>query len=213
MCSIGPCNCTLGCALPSGIANGQGILGARCCKGGCPRWPMRRVNICIQINDSTCVELQKGCQSLEDVQAGSCGIDWAWGEKQSSWGRKCRVVNFNTDIQTGGYLRLRLCACNSCSSCTDSDLSSSGPVKNVLLKFEVDGVDYIGDLDIIANNSAEPNIPPFGYVANTCLHVGCFTTGSCCNSDEPTDLTNITQGTEIVFGPVGTRLDLTRILA
>ena len=197
----GPCNCSAGCPLPAGVASSLGFIGTpACCRAPCPAFPLHKVVICISLNDNTLVKIQRGCastSSLVDLPSEDCNIDWSFGREFSSDGRKCQLVNFTETVTDGSFIRLRFCTADFCSPCGETDLTACGQrVQNQLVKFVVDGVNYKTQLQLIANA---------GGAAEGCYSVDCFST-ACCDPDVDINLNDITAGTEIVFGPIGTSI-------
>ena len=141
------------------------------------------------------MKIQQGCQVGTNPL--DCEIDYNWGLIENSWGRTCRLVEWNRKVPSKSFIRLRLCSADSCSGCNETALTLCGSViKNELLKFEVDGIDYVGILqDLLLNYD--------GVLG--CIKVSC---PGCCNSQQfPfTDLGNMPTGAEIVFGPIGAPL-------
>jgi hypothetical protein len=183
------------------VAGSLGFIGTpACCRAPCPAFPLHKVVICIALNDSTSVRIQQGCATVSpllDIE-GDCNVDWSWGQTYTSDGRKCVTVNWNRTVTDGSFVRLRFCNDDPCETCVDADYNSCGQlVANQLLKFEVDGVNYVSQLKAIA---------AAGSAVEGCYAVRCISglSGSCCDPEVPISLNNIKAGVEVIFGPIGT---------
>lgn len=189
------CSCTLGCPLPSGVSNPLGFKGVSCCKTACPAFPLHHVVVCIRINDATCLRVQTGCACPDGAVEPCPPVNYNWGVTENSWGKKCRVVQFNRHLPADSFVRFRFCACDSCTSCGDEVTDSGLSITNSLLTFKIDGTSYLPYLTLL--------LPSNDHVAD-CSQVTCFdvSTDSCCVADDIT-LTNIPLGTEIRVGPIG----------
>lgn len=208
------CNCS-GPRCPPGYdtANSLGFVGApSCCKFPCPAFPLHKVNICFRVVCGTCVQINQGCLVTETPGTNSdisdCTIDWTWGTVESSWGRKCRVINWNRTVPSNSFIRIRICPCNPCSTgcgiSGDSDLSG-GVASNGLVKFQVDGQDYVNFLQGVRDAGGQLGC---NRAWCTSFNTSLTAPADCCTSgDGVISWTNITRdlpwGTEIVFGPIG----------
>ena len=142
------------------------------------------------------MRIQQGCAVGTNPLA--CEVDYNWGLIENSWGRTCRLVEWNRKVPSKTFVRLRLCAADSCSSCNEQALTLCGkPINNELVKFEVDGVDYVSVLQAILVDGGSLG----------CIKVGCGAHAStaCCerSSTSFNDLADMRVGAEITFGPIG----------
>lgn len=196
-----PCNCTgARCPKGAGVANTLGFKGsvAACCKFPCPTFPIHHVKICVKVNENTCVKIQQGCWYGTECT----DVDWTWGTTDDSWGRKCRVIEWNRKVPKNTFIRIRFCSCDNCSAgCGEGDYDQSlgASIHNALLKFEVDGLDYTS----VIQGSLEP-----GTVQRGCITTSCFGFGDCCTTepeDDPrwTSVVDIPWGAQVTFGPIG----------
>ena len=201
MCSIGAsCKCDTGFPLASGITGTLGFTGAQCCRAPCPALPIHHVKICIRINENTSVKIQQGC-AVANLPQPTCPVDYNWGLIENSWGRSCRLVEWNRKVPSATFIRLRLCGADNCSSCSEIAYTPCGvPIANQLLKFEVDDVDYTSVLQLIANSE---------FREAGCIHVWCRSDEGPCAaactaaSTGGINLLAMPIGTEIQFGPIG----------
>lgn len=205
------CNCSgAACPRAAGVCNALGFgAGPACCKFPCPKFPIHHVKICIQVNQSTCVKIQQGCllsQSGED-----CSVDYEWGVVEDSWGRKCRVIEWNRQVPKDTFVRIRFCSCDACSTGCGRDTGGLlGAPTNKLLKLEVDGIDYVGFVQGVRDIGGV-----LGCVRAWCTGstVGADNEGVCCQYDGAatpgintvswTSVEDLPWGAEIVFGPIG----------
>lgn len=214
MCSTAVCACSSGCPRSIGVANTLGFAGGApaCCRTACPTFPIHHVVICVQVNSNTTVTIEEGCRALDSAPDSCDEISYGFASNDNSWGRKCRVVEFNRKVPSERFLRVRFCSnSNTCAPCGDELSLSGGLVPNKLIRFQVDGVNYKNTLQAVLDR--EPAV----HAANPCLYVGCIggaydtpRTADCCaidgEADTFTTLNEIPRGAEIRFGPIGDNL-------
>lgn len=208
-CSSAVC-CTNTCSRQAGVASTLGFSGGApsCCRAPCPNLPLHQVVVCLKINSATQVLIQQGCRPACDVDGPDCdvilgpgGISYNYGITENSWGKKCRVVEFNQKVQTGRYLRFRLCSNDGCyaGTCDDIPVSaySGARINNALLQFKVDGLDFVPYYNQILAGG--------GFTQIGCSTIRCYgPTGGCCDDTTLTgNVNSLPIGTEIIFGPVG----------
>lgn len=189
------CGCSkAACPLSAGVGNALGFSNVRaCCSAPCPAMPLHKVSFCLQITQRTCATIQQGCSESSDAP---CSVRYNWGATEDSWGRSCRVINFDRSVPRGTFIRIRLCACNGCDSlCSDPTVLQT----NKLISFLVDGVDYVPTIQ----GARDTESHTLG-----CIYVGCqggsVIEGACCDGEWGVD--DLPFGSEIVFGPIGTAL-------
>ncbi len=216
-------------ACPSLTPSSLGFQKAKCCKIPCPNFPAVRVNICVQVNQTSKVIIQQGCKlPEEEVALQPCRVDWKTGYVATSWGDKFRRVTYSYWVPAETMIRIRVCP-NTETGCSDGGdcpvpYDAEGQfIHNRILRFEINGVDYasmlnttsieggaegclfIGCQDYIPGiASAEPTYP----LTTTCCHYATAPQ----NSDAVPILKYqdahdfLPWGAEIVVGPVGTPL-------
>ena len=190
-CSNGPAGCaSIPPVVPVGTTNALGAFGPSCCRGPCPSLELVPVEICVQVNSSTCVTFAEACL----VDASTCTFTADWGITQDSWGRRCRTVHFVRQVPSNKYIQLSFCACNPCVGCTWSPSVDPARPVNVLTKIRINGVNYLDALQSIHADWAN-----FG-VCNSIVCRG----AECCVTGEDTfdSLANIPGGAVITLGPV-----------
>jgi hypothetical protein len=210
------------------VPSSLGFTKAKCCKTPCPNLPPVRVNICVQVNQSSKVIIQQGCYLGEPgdqpvVDQHPCRVDWKTGYAATSWGDKFRRVTYSYWVPYKTFIRIRICA-NTDTGCDGGGcpvpLDSFGEnIHNKILRFEVNGVDVVEQLNVT-------DIPD-GY--KNCVFIGCQdfirgaaidypTTDTCCHTAAGTGAVGTLKwtdatlalpwGAEIVVGPVGTSMGL-----
>ena len=232
MCDSGSCKCDVGYPLAGGITGTLGFTGPhQCCRAPCPAFPIHHVKICIRINEYTSVKIQQGCGIKKPSakllsETYGCPVEYNWGLIENSWGRSCRTVEWNRQVPSTSFIRLQLCSVDLCSTCEDTAYTLCGnEIKNQLLKFEVDQVDYTNVLQTVAGYyTSESKFGPLGVLG--CVQVTCgkpytktvwskdaiptWEVDYCCDNRGGktvpyvgVDLTNMRVGTKIQFGPLG----------
>lgn len=150
-CGSGICGGAARFPLQSGVSNTLGFItqavNTACCPFPCPSFPLHKVSICVRINALTCIKFQTGCGIPGTGPVCDYDIKWSWDTTQDTWGRSCRVVHFERTVPDGAFVRFRLCRCDPCA---DDNDATDVYVPNVLLKFQIDGVDYRAFLDALS---------------------------------------------------------------
>jgi len=215
MCSTAVCACSSGCPRSIGVANTLGFAGGApaCCRAPCPTFPIHHVVICVQVNNATTVTIEEGCRTLDSDPDGCGEISYGFASNDNSWGRKCRVVEFNRKVSSDRFLRVRFCSnSNSCAPCGEDVSLTGGVIPNKLIRFQVDGVNYKNTLQLVLERNEAV------HDTNPCLYVGCIgglygreRFSDCCTVDATTGdtfltLNDIPRGSEIRFGPIGDNL-------
>ena len=230
MCDKAACRCDTGYPLASGITGTLGFYGPQqCCRAPCTAFPIHHVKICIRINEHTSVKIQQGCGIKASAkllkETYGCPVDYNWGLIENSWGRSCRTVEWNRMVPSTSFIRLQLCPVDNCTSCADKAYTLCGnAIKNQLLKFEVDQVDYTAVLQSVATYyTSDGFYGPLGILG--CIQVTCgntytesefvkdkapvWKTDYCCDNTingsayKGVDLADMRIGTTIQFGPLG----------
>lgn len=200
------------CSRNSLTTSSLGFKDTKCCAVACPNFPLHHVRICFRVNNNTQVKIQQGClvTTHEVAPLGArteCVVDYRSGVTEDSWGRKCRVIYWDRFVPTDSFIRLRICASDSCDGgCSNDDINASGQViPNALINFEIDGVKIINTLQAILVDHV--NFP--GGISG-CVQVNCTN-----SADRVTDccqiaggitwdsLSNIPWNSQIVVGPIG----------
>jgi hypothetical protein len=209
------------------VPSSLGFTKAKCCKTPCPNLPPVRVNICVQVNQISKIIIQQGCYLGESVQDAAdlhpCKVDWKTGFAATSWGDKFRRVTYSYWVPYKTFIRIRVCAntdtgCDS-GGCPVPNDALGAPIENKIVRFEVNGVDVVEQLNIVDI--------PVGF--KNCVFIGCQDaqrgssisypeTSTCCHDDTGSTGTAalawsdatlaLPWGAEVVVGPVGTSLGL-----
>lgn len=198
--SSGPCSCTPGCPKAAAVANSLGFTGVpACCAAPCPAFPFIKVNICINLNQSTEVRIRQGCRRAPLTRCADIG--WEWGKTMDTGLANCGIVNWNRTVKNGTFLNVQFCNRDACAPCGSSISSCGRRLLNQLVRFQVDGVEYRWLLEAILANPPDSDALE---AEGLCYYVRCTGAATgCCSDATFTSLGNIPAGAEIVFGPLG----------
>lgn len=226
--------------VPQGASNMLGFVGGHpCCAYPCIQFPPYSVQICLTVNSTTQVTIEQGCPVTclaSELLDDTCNIHFSPGQTVDSWGKRCRTISWNRSVPAGAYIRIRFCAGQGCPApCvygTDSYSSLCG-AKNSLLKFSVNGSDFVSTIQYAAGKHSDSSYGLGSYgcrVKAACIgsqDPGAYDAADgCCqwytfgtsqgtprvswgvgveNSGGPTGegVANLPVGTEIVLGPIG----------
>ena len=156
------------------VPSSLGFQKAKCCKTPCPNLPPVRVNICVQVNQTSKILIQQGCYigepetNSETAEKHPCRVDWKpTGLAATAWGDKFRRVTYSYWVPYKTYMRIRVCAntdtgCD--GGCPELPLDSFGEgIPNKIIRFEVNGVDVVESLNTTDLDKGFKN----------CVFIGC----------------------------------------